>query len=99
MYGMTKAEETEHLQKLSTWLRGEAGRHMASMRVAKGAPKDSHALHLLLWADLVDQVIALEQNVRKEIVESIRLHTSAWSNLPPDQAKAFSEFLIRQIEQ
>jgi len=50
------AESKSELTKLAKWLRGEAGRHMASVRAAKGATKDQHALTLVMWADIVEQL-------------------------------------------
>lgn len=46
------------MPELAKWLRGEAGRHMASMRVGKGAGPCSHALQLKLWADQLEAMAA-----------------------------------------
>jgi hypothetical protein len=55
-YFCARSEKSAWQSDLAQWLRGEAGRHMASMRVAKGAPPSSHALQLKLWADQVEGV-------------------------------------------
>jgi hypothetical protein len=47
------AQPVAWTKDLSKWLRGEAGRHMASI-APKGATITSHALQLKLWADQID---------------------------------------------
>lgn len=99
---LTVEESKEHLRNLCSWLRAESGRHMARIGAAKEATKDQHAHQLLLWAGLVENLPNIISTIsskaeNERCIEQIRLHTSAWSNLSPEQAKSFSEFLIRAI--
>lgn len=77
---------------LAKWLRGEAGRHMATMRVAKGAQNDSHALQLKLWADLIEARAASPQSGEKDGEQT------AWVALTYEDRKAAFESLPDMLE-